>query len=57
MYLYLTTLLTANLTNGIIEIFGWDFMQLLWDPLYFLFDFFEALFQTDLTPIWEMLFT
>lgn len=47
----------ANVTNTIIDIFGWDFMQLLWDPLFALFNFFENLWQVDLTPLWEFLFT
>lgn len=57
MFTYFTTLLAANLTNTIIDIFGWDFMQLLWDPLYALFDFFENLLHVDLTYLWEILFT
>lgn len=57
MFTYFTTLLAANLTNTIIDIFGWDFMQLLWDPLFALFDFFENLLHVDLTYLWEILFT
>ncbi len=58
MQLYFTVLLLfANMTDYLIDIFGWDAMQLLWDPLYFLFDTLESLFSVDLSPLWERLFT
>jgi hypothetical protein len=51
------TLLSANLTDYLINIFGWDTMQLLWDPLDYLFKCLEAVFNVNLDPLWEMLFT
>lgn len=47
---------STNLTDIFISLFGWDFMQLLWDPLIAIFEFFEGLMGLDLTPIWEILF-
>lgn len=58
MNLYIALVcLVPNLTDYLIDTLGWDTMQLLWDPLEFLFTFFEALFRIDLTPLWERLFT
>lgn len=49
--------LAANLTDVIIELFGWDFMQILWTPLETLFTLWETIFNINLTPLWEILFT
>lgn len=58
MHIYLAALMfSANMTDYLIDIFGWDTMQLLWEPLYFLFDTLETVFSVDLTPLWERLFT
>ena len=57
MTLFHLSILAMNLTDIIIDIFGWDFMQLLWDPFNMLFDFFENLLSINLGPLWEILFT
>lgn len=48
---------STNMTDYLINIFGWDTMQLLWDPLTFLFECIEAVFSINLDPLWEILFT
>ena len=49
----------TNLTDFIIETFGWDFMQVLWDPFTMLFDFLNILVPCpDMwNTVWERLFT
>ena len=58
MHIYFTALmLSANMTDYLVDIFGLDTMQLLWEPLYFLFDTLEAVFCVDLSPLWDRFFT
>jgi hypothetical protein len=57
MTVFHLSILAMNLTDFIIDTFGWDFMQLLWDPFNMLFDFFENLLGINLGPLWEILFT
>ena len=57
MTIFHLSILAMNLTDIIIDTFGWDFMQLLWDPFNMLFDFFENLLCINLGPLWEILFT
>lgn len=46
-----------NLTDVLIELFGFGGMQQLWAPLIALFDALEALLNLDLSLVWEILFT
>ena len=57
MFTFSFLMASTNLTDIIIELFGWDFMQILWTPLEIMFSLFETIFNINLTPIWEILFT
>ena len=50
---------SANLTDFLIDMFGWETMQLLWTPLELLFDMLNAVFPNpDMWgEVWERLFT
>lgn len=52
-------LFAPNMTDFIIDMFGWEFMQLLWEPLESLFSLLNALFPnpTMWADVWERLFT
>lgn len=55
----LCLLASMNLTDWFINLFGWDFMQLLWSPLEGLFAFLNGLVPNPQMwqTIWETLFT
>ena len=57
MFTFSFLMASTNLTDIIIELFGWDFMQILWTPLEIMFSLFETIFNINLTPLWEILFT
>lgn len=57
MFTFSFLIASTNLTDIIIELFGWDFMQILWTPLEIMFNLFETIFNINLTPVWEILFT
>lgn len=57
MFTFSFLMASTNLTDIIIELFGWDFMQILWTPLEIMFSLFETIFNINLTPVWEILFT
>lgn len=48
-----------NMTDYLVETFGWDFMQVLWDLLDALFGIFNfAIPNPDMWDgVWELLFT
>ena len=51
-------LAATNLTDWFIETLGWDFMQLLWGPLEFLFGFLNGLMPSPMwQTVWDTLFT
>ena len=56
MNLLICLLFVDNLTNGIIELFGWGTMQSLWPLLNYLWDALEWFTGMDLSPLWERLF-
>ena len=54
LYLYLMCLTGPNLTEQLIELFGWDFMQSLWPILNTIYDAFSFAFGEEIAlKIWE----
>ena len=56
LYLYLMCLAGPNLTEQLIDLFGWGTMQSLWPLLNYLWDALEWFTGMDLSPLWERLF-
>ena len=59
MPIFALMLFAPNMTDHLIGIFGWDFMQVLWGLLDSLFAFFNLLVPNPAMwdTVWEVLFT